>query len=119
MPAAKHPSDLLRIDPHQYQFPGAVDADQEPPAPIRPCPARTGETEMELASDQPLMISGPTAFEPGGRSATAWREHESHGQNAQIADKLHQAADILAAQVADPFRIAAYRKAAESIRMLS
>jgi DNA polymerase/3'-5' exonuclease PolX len=35
----------------------------------------------------------------------------------QIADKLGQAADILAAQGADPFRIAAYRRAADSIRM--
>ena len=34
----------------------------------------------------------------------------------QIADKLRQASDILAAQGADPFRIAAYRRAAESIR---
>ena len=33
--------------------------------------------------------------------------------SAAIADKLRQAADILAAQHADPFRIAAYRKAAD------
>jgi hypothetical protein len=33
--------------------------------------------------------------------------------NAQIAGKLRQAADILAAQAADPFRIAAYRRSAD------
>jgi len=38
-----------------------------------------------------------------------------HRANTQIADRLLQAADILAAQGADPFRIAAYRKAAESV----
>jgi hypothetical protein len=74
---------------------------------------------MALASDQPISISGPTSYEPGDRSATARRENGSSGQNAQIADKLRQAADILAAQEADPFRIAAYRKAAELIRALN
>ncbi len=39
--------------------------------------------------------------------------------NARIADRLRQAADILAAQAADPFRIAAYRKAAESVLALT
>src|SRR6266567_6310599 len=38
-----------------------------------------------------------------------------HRANTQIADRLRQAADILTAQAADPFRIAAYRKAAESV----
>src|SRR6266568_1235710 len=38
-----------------------------------------------------------------------------HRANTQIADRLRQAAAILAAQAADPFRIAAYRKAAESV----
>jgi hypothetical protein len=38
--------------------------------------------------------------------------------NNQIADKLRQAADILAAQGADAFRIAAYRRAADSLRAL-
>ena len=64
------------------------------------------------------MISRPTAYDPGARAATARNEHE-RGQNAQIADKLRQVADILAAQYADPFRIAAYRRAAESIRVLN
>jgi Holliday junction resolvasome RuvABC DNA-binding subunit len=35
--------------------------------------------------------------------------------NAPIAGKLRQAADILAAQQADPFRVAAYRRAADAI----
>jgi Helix-hairpin-helix domain len=74
---------------------------------------------MALLPDQPVMISGSTAFDPGARSATAQREHEFSEQNAQIADKLRQVADILAAQKADPFRIAAYHRAAESIRVLN
>src|SRR6516164_2573020 len=83
------------------------------------CAACTGEAEMALLPDQPVMISGSTAFDPGARSATARREREFSEQNAQIADKLRQVADILAAQKADPFRIAAYRRAAESIRVLN
>ncbi len=74
---------------------------------------------MALASDQPVSISGPAAVNPGVHSTTARHEHESSGQNARIADNLRQAADILAAQRADPFRIAAYRKAAGSVRLLS
>ena len=35
--------------------------------------------------------------------------------NAPIADKLRQAADILTAQEADPFRVAAYRRAADAL----
>jgi hypothetical protein len=46
------------------------------------------------------------------------RKYDFIGPNNQIADKLRQASDILAAQGADPFRIAAYRRAAESIRGL-
>lgn len=82
-------------------------------------PAQSGEAEMALASDPAVSTSGPTASDPGARSVTAPREYKSGGQDAQIADKLRQAADILAAQGADPFRIAAYRKAAESIRALN
>lgn len=72
---------------------------------------------MALASDQPLSISEPAAPDAGARSPTVRRE--SSGRNAQIADKRRQAADILAAQRADPFRIAAYRRAAESLRVLN
>jgi DNA polymerase (family X) len=39
--------------------------------------------------------------------------------NAVIAAKLRQAADILAAQSADPFRVRAYRNAAQSLLALS
>lgn len=74
---------------------------------------------MAVVSDQPLTISGPTPFDPGASSPAARQEDDRNGQNAQIADKLRQAADILAAQGADPFRIAAYRRAAESIRILN
>lgn len=39
-------------------------------------------------------------------------------RNAGIAAKLAEAADLLVAQNADPFRVAAYRKAAEALRRL-
>ena len=74
---------------------------------------------MALASDQPQTITGPTAFDPGARSPTARNGDHRGGQNVQIGDKLRQATDILAAQGADPFRIAAYRRTADSIRMLN
>jgi putative hydrolase len=51
----------------------------------------------------------------GALSATAEPGSGFQAQNAQIADKLYQAADILSAQGADPFRIAAYRGAADSV----
>jgi len=37
------------------------------------------------------------------------------GQNAQIAESLRQAADLLAAQGANPFRVSAYRHAADTV----
>jgi hypothetical protein len=74
---------------------------------------------MALASDQPQTISGQTALDAGSLSRAARDKDDLGGQNARIADKLRQAADILAAQGADPFRIAAYRRAADSIRMLN
>jgi len=82
-----------------------------------PCGLEKGE--MALASDQPQTITGPTAFDPGARSPTARNGDHRGGQNVQIGDKLRQATDILAAQGADPFRIAAYRRTADSIRMLN
>jgi Helix-hairpin-helix domain len=39
--------------------------------------------------------------------------------NAQVADKLRQAGDILAMQGAAPFRVAAYRRAVDSILALT
>jgi hypothetical protein len=70
----------------------------------------TGEAEMALISNQPLSISGSGPFDLEPRSSVP-RENDRGGQNAKIADKLRQGAD--------PFRIAAYRKAAESIRILN
>ena len=66
---------------------------------------------MIFASDQPASESG--ASTPG-----AGHEHNFAGANAQIADKLCQAGDILAAQGADPFRVAPYRRAVDSVRAL-
>jgi len=40
------------------------------------------------------------------------------GENAQIADELREVADLLNAQGANPFRVAAYRKAADTIARL-
>ena len=110
---------FLRIDPNQYQIPGPLMQIKNDQPYFGHCPAWTEEAEMALLSDQPVMISGSAAFDPGARSATARREHEPSRQNVQIADKLRQVADILAAQKADPFRIAAYRRATESIRVLN
>jgi len=42
-----------------------------------------------------------------------------HPRNEQIAVKLREVADLLAAQGANPFRIAAYRKAAETVARLA
>jgi DNA polymerase (family 10) len=38
--------------------------------------------------------------------------------NASVADRLREAADLLAAQAAEPFRVAAYRRAADTIAAL-
>jgi hypothetical protein len=40
------------------------------------------------------------------------------GENARIADELREAADLLHAQGANPFRVAAYRKAADTVARL-
>ncbi len=47
--------------------------------------------------------------DPGGRLA------RTRTTNALIAERLRQAADLLAAQQDNPFRIAAYRRAADSV----
>jgi len=67
---------------------------------------------MTLASDQALSISAPAGLDPRARSSTAWHDDDRGGRNAQIADALRQIADILTPQGADPFRIAAYLRAA-------
>jgi putative hydrolase len=43
------------------------------------------------------------------------RAPESAGVNQRVADKLRQAADLLAQQGANPFRVSAYRRAADAI----
>jgi len=74
---------------------------------------------MAFTPDQTVPDSGSSELRPQSRSIRIGREHDFAGPNDQIADKLRQAADILAAQGADPFRIAAYRRAAESVLALN
>lgn len=64
------------------------------------------------------------AASQGGRAGSAFAAAEGafagiSRTNAFIAAKLRQAADILAAQAADPFRVRAYRNAAQSILALA
>ncbi len=73
---------------------------------------------MASAIQQAAPDRAPSALGPPDRSIDGRREYDLIGPNNQIADKLRQASDILAAQGADPFRIAAYRRAAELIRGL-
>jgi hypothetical protein len=63
----------------------------------------------------------PELFQRSRARGEAVREQNATPDptNVLIADKLHQAADILAAQRADPFRVAAYRKAADSVLALT
>ncbi len=56
----------------------------------------------------------------GGDTTAPYGEVVRAGRtNAAIAGKLRQAADILAAQSADPFRVRAYRNAAQSLLALA
>jgi hypothetical protein len=71
--------------------------------------------EPVTAQDEPALFERPP--DRGGAGPEYGTAPEA--TNAQIADKLRQAADILAAQGADPFRVAAYRKAADSILALT
>ena len=73
---------------------------------------------MASAIRQAAPDRAPSALGPPDRSIDGGREYDLIGPNNQIADKLDQASDILVAQGADPFRITAYRRAAESIRGL-
>ena len=70
---------------------------------------------MGLTPEQAGDSCASTAPAPGALPVAAGRESDFRARNAQIADKLYQAADILAAQGAGPYRIAAYRRAADSI----
>ena len=73
------------------------------------------------ASESATAQREPELFQRSPERGGAGREHNAAPEpgNAQVADKLRQAADILAAQGADPFRVAAYRKAADSILALT
>ena len=72
---------------------------------------------MDISAAELAVPQGETAGSafaaPAGAFASAGRT------NALIAAKLRQAADILAAQVADPFRVRAYRNAAQSVLALT
>ena len=46
-------------------------------------------------------------------------EAQASSENRAIAAKLHEAADLLQAQGANPFRVGAYRKAADTLNRLS
>jgi hypothetical protein len=71
---------------------------------------------MAFTPDQTAPDSGSSALGPLTRPPATRREHDFAEPNDQIADKLRQAADILAAQGADVFRVAAYRRASDSVR---
>jgi DNA polymerase (family X) len=66
------------------------------------------------------MVPETKAIDPNTArdNDAALRRGPADPAKSQIAEKLRQAADILAAQGADPFRIAAYRRAADSILQL-
>jgi len=96
-----------------------VDADQPPRGRLAAFSAAVVDQETAMA------LPGPNAATRSELATLQRRSNWSgiargadtapHRANTQIADRLRQAADILAAQAADPFRIAAYRKAAESV----
>jgi DNA polymerase (family X) len=73
---------------------------------------------MASALDQISPNGGSSPLAPRSLSTANPPEPACAGPNSQIAEKLRQAADILAAQGADPFRVAAYRRAADSVRAL-
>ena len=58
------------------------------------------------------LNSGSASLEPRPLADAAESGYEP---NVRMADKLYQAADILAAQGAVPFRVAAYRRAADTV----
>lgn len=64
------------------------------------------EDRQVTVQEQPAGIQAP----PPGGAGGEW--------NAFIAEKLREAADILVAQQANPFRINAYRRAADTIEAL-
>ncbi len=60
----------------------------------------------------------PSRLEPGEPERDLSRENPAGRSNNWIAERLRQAASLLAAQGANPFRIAAYRRAGEAIARL-
>jgi ribosomal protein S13 len=73
---------------------------------------------MAFTPDQTAPGNGSNALGSRSRLIAAGCQHDFAGPNTQIADKIRQAADILAAQGADVFRVAAYRRASDSVRAL-
>jgi len=65
-----------------------------------------GETEMAFPPDQTASDSKSSELGPRSPLIPGAREHDIAGSNGQIADKLRQAADILAAQGARVLRSA-------------
>jgi DNA polymerase (family X) len=66
-------------------------------------------------------LAAPPASNGDARSVApidGARQRNAGETNAAVADKLRQAAAILSAQGADPFRIAAYRRAADAVSAL-
>jgi DNA polymerase (family X) len=75
---------------------------------------------MGFAVPRPVASSNAAEMlEPRAAASGEAEPRPVATSNAAIADKLRQSATILAAQRADPFRIAAYRRAADSILALS
>jgi len=69
-------------------------------------------SKMGESLGQPALDRGSAALEPRPLAVAVESGYE---RNVQIADKLYQAAELLAAQGAAPFRIAAYRRAADTV----
>jgi DNA polymerase (family X) len=74
------------------------------------------EAREKSAGELPLQGGATLAFAAAAGDGRGPREPS--GRNAQIARKLRQAAELLAAHGAHPFRIDAYRRAADSITAL-
>jgi len=74
---------------------------------------------MVSTPGQPVADRALTALAPPVSPVITGGERDVVDRNALIADKLRQAADILTAQGADPFRITAYRRAAAAVGVLA
>jgi hypothetical protein len=89
----------------------------EPPlsdgAILAPAPSAGAESGQAEPRGEPARTGFGAEYRPPKEPGSGG------GRNAQIAQKLRQAAELLAAHGADPFRINAYRKAADAIGALS